>query len=64
MFISHDLAVVRAVADRIVVMHHGRIVEEGEPETILFAPGADYTRGLIEAHANVDAAIVRCRSRP
>ena len=49
MFISHDLAVVRAVADRIVVMHRGRIVEEGEPETILFAPAADYTRGLIDA---------------
>jgi peptide/nickel transport system ATP-binding protein len=49
MFISHDLAVVRAVADRIIVMQSGRIVEEGGPQQILFAPTADYTRLLIES---------------
>ena len=49
LFISHDLAVVRAIADRIVVMQGGRIVEEGLPNEILFSPRADYTRELIHA---------------
>jgi oligopeptide transport system ATP-binding protein len=48
-FISHDLAVVRALADRIVVMKDGRIIEEGPAEAVLAAPRADYTRCLISA---------------
>ena len=48
-FISHDLAVVRAMADRIAVMKDGRIVEEGPAEAIVTAPREPYTRRLMEA---------------
>ncbi|MFL5076681.1 MAG: ABC transporter ATP-binding protein [Microvirga sp.] len=48
-FISHDLAVVRAVSDRILVMKDGRVVESGPAEQILEAPGEPYTRELVAA---------------
>ncbi|MBP0441216.1 ABC transporter ATP-binding protein [Tianweitania sediminis] len=48
-FISHDLAVVRAMADYIIVMRHGQIVEEGPAEEIFEAPRAAYTQALLAA---------------
>jgi oligopeptide transport system ATP-binding protein len=48
-FISHDLAVVRALADRIAVMKSGRIVEEGAAETIVTRPVDAYTQELMRA---------------
>ncbi|MCX2429819.1 ABC transporter ATP-binding protein [Pedobacter sp. GR22-10] len=48
-FISHDLAVVKHISDRILVMNKGKIEEEGFPEQIFHAPKAVYTRKLIEA---------------
>src|SRR5262249_4191088 len=46
-WITHDLAVVSALADRIAVMYAGRIVEEGPVEAVLGSPLHPYTRGLI-----------------
>jgi microcin C transport system ATP-binding protein len=48
-FISHDLAVIRAMAHRIVVMRQGRIVEEGETEALFSAPRETYTQQLLRA---------------
>lgn len=47
MFISHDLAVVRHMSDRVAVMYRGLIVEEGDAEEILSAPRHPYTRLLL-----------------
>jgi oligopeptide transport system ATP-binding protein len=49
LFISHDLTVVRAMADRILVMKGGRVVEEGSTDQIYDAPATDYTRRLMAA---------------
>lgn len=49
LFVSHDLAVVDLLADRIAVMHRGVIVEQGSKEQILRNPQQDYTRRLIAA---------------
>jgi ABC-type glutathione transport system ATPase component len=49
-FISHDLAVVDAVADEVAVMQRGRVVEFGTPAKIFSAPGHAYTRELLASH--------------
>jgi len=48
-FISHDLSVIRSICQRVVVMHDGRVVEEGSCERVFASPSADYTRMLIDA---------------
>ncbi|UXT52139.1 ABC transporter ATP-binding protein [Agrobacterium tumefaciens] len=49
LMITHNLGVVRKVADRVVVMHHGDIVETGPCTQILHSPAKDYTRSLLDA---------------
>lgn len=48
-YVSHDLAVVSQLADRVAVMYAGRIVEEGRASTVLTNPAHPYTRGLIQS---------------
>ncbi|HYF55151.1 MAG TPA: ABC transporter ATP-binding protein [Salinarimonas sp.] len=55
MFISHDLKVVRALANRVMVMQNGRVVEEGAAEEIFTAPKTEYTRALFAAAFNLEA---------
>ena len=48
-FISHDLSVIRRLCNRVLVLHHGVIVEEAETSALFDAPQADYTRDLLAA---------------
>ncbi len=56
LFISHDLSVVRHVADRVAVMLKGQIVEEGDARQIMDAPQHPYTQKLIDAVPRIEVA--------
>ena len=49
LFISHDLAVIRQIADEVLVMRAGRVVEQAPAEELFTRPGDEYTRALLEA---------------
>nr|WP_246544469.1 ABC transporter ATP-binding protein [Ancylobacter dichloromethanicus] len=53
-FIAHDLAIVRHLCERVVVMHHGRIVEEGACAEVFEHPREAYTAALIAAIPDID----------
>jgi len=55
LFISHDLKVVRALADEVVVLRHGKVVERGSASQIFEAPQTPYTQALIAAAFNLEA---------
>ena len=55
LFISHDLKVVRALADEVVVLRHGKVVERGPARQIFEAPQTPYTQALIAAAFNLEA---------
>jgi len=56
MFISHDLRVVAALASRIIVMRHGKVMEEGPAADVFANPKSEYTRALFAAAFNLETA--------
>ncbi|MGA7680198.1 MAG: ABC transporter ATP-binding protein [Pseudolabrys sp.] len=59
LFITHDLGIVRKLADRVCVMQRGKIVEQGEVERVFTAPEHPYTRALLAAEPKPDPALPR-----
>lgn len=57
LYITHDLAVVAQIADRIMVLRHGKTVEEGGSNSILFEPKEDYTRRLVAERLATSKAV-------
>ncbi|MEH0665079.1 ABC transporter ATP-binding protein [Vibrio scophthalmi] len=57
LFISHDLSVVKALSDRVLVMQQGEVMEHGSAEEIFHQPKSDYTRKLIAASFDLDAEV-------
>ena len=49
LFICHDIALVQQFCDRVVVMYHGEIVEEGIPDEVVTHPKNEYTQKLIDS---------------
>ena len=56
LFITHDLGIVRKIADRVCVMNKGKIVEQGEVERVFTAPEHPYTQALLAAEPKPDPA--------
>jgi microcin C transport system ATP-binding protein len=56
LFISHDLKVVKALANEVVVMRNGRVVEQGPASEIFTSPREDYTRALLAAAFEIATA--------
>ena len=63
LFISHDLAVVRSLADRVMIVYLGQVAEEGHAEDIFRSPGHPYTMALLAAHPIPDPSASRSRAR-
>jgi microcin C transport system ATP-binding protein len=55
LFISHDLKVVRALANAIIVLRHGKVVEQGPARTVFTKPKTDYTKALLAAAFELEA---------
>ncbi len=54
-FITHDLGVIAQIADDIMVMYRGKVVEQGPAETVLYHPAEPYTRGLLACRPPLDS---------
>jgi microcin C transport system ATP-binding protein len=55
LYISHDLKVVRALANSIIVLRHGKVVEQGPSQTVFADPKTDYTKALLAAAFELEA---------
>ncbi len=55
LFISHDLKVVRALANSIIVLRYGKVVEQGSAQTVFAKPKTDYTKALLAAAFELEA---------
>ncbi len=64
LWITHDLAVIDGMADRVCVMYAGRVIEEGPVRDVLAAPAHPYTRGLLNSVASNNARGVPLRQIP
>jgi peptide/nickel transport system ATP-binding protein len=65
MFITHDMGVVAEIADEVLVMHYGKVVERGDVEAIFHAPREPYTKMLIESVVKLEhKAEIRLRRPP
>jgi ABC-type glutathione transport system ATPase component len=62
LFITHDMSTVRQIADRVVVMYGGRVVEEGAVDAVLDSPQEEYTKALLSAIPVPDPARRRARA--
>ena len=62
LFISHNIALAAALAERIAVFRHGKLVELGKTAQIVGAPAQAYTRALLDAHIGLDAAPLLSRA--
>ncbi len=60
-FISHDLSVVRYIADKVMVMYYGEVVEYGTRDEVFAAPSHDYTRKLFASTPRADIESIRAR---
>ena len=63
LFITHDLATLRLIADRVAVLYLGRVVEQGTAAAVLDTPEHPYTQSLMSAHLSADPAQRSARIR-
>ncbi|WP_107674827.1 ABC transporter ATP-binding protein [Agrobacterium sp. LAD9] len=63
LFISHDLKVVKALANDLIVMRHGKVVESGPAADIFASPQQDYTKALLAAAFNIEAVKTKAVSQ-
>jgi peptide/nickel transport system ATP-binding protein len=56
LFVTHNLPLVRSIAQRVAVMNHGRIVEMGTVDSVLLNPTDDYTKALLADTPSLEAA--------
>ena len=62
LLITHDMGAVAEMADRVIVMYAGRVIEQGTAEQVLSEPGHPYTRGLIDCLPELGASLVEERA--